>query len=457
MREWIRNRLHTLIEFLRVEDEGRILVLRPIHYGIGISVFAALLILLSLRLHSWLGPLLVSVVTSGIVVLQWGRLSYTRKRSQDSEEYFREKSIYVNQDESEQREEAEDDQGDNNQEDHVQSSESNEEDNQGSQRDNQNNPNNNGDREAGGFDARYHTTEKIRLSGWRYWMTALRCWILTDILVLVGLSTLFFTANFGLSLVGVAAFGLLLTTLDEVPEIHAMVLTCFQRRTACIAYEGYNLRLPFIDKMEEVDLSLQQEDIPEQIALSRDLMPLRGNASVFYRVRNVNLHLETAPPKEMLGQLVPALFRDHIAENKAEDSIKEKEKLADDMRGKLDQESDEFGVEITRFWVTDLRGATDEIDEILQAKGREEYVIRAQELRHKRIRKIAEELIESGIEMSTSEAYELVALGAYQPEKLSKKINKLELGNVNLDKLTEALFSLFSKKLKSDALKDGGV
>lgn len=111
---------------------------------------------------------------------------------------------------------------------------------------------------------------------------------------------------------------------------------------------GLIILIPFIQKMERVDLRIIVLDVPEQDVISHDNVSVNVNAVVYFRVVDPekainqveNFHAATS-------QLAQTTLRSVLGRHELDEMLAEREQLNYDIQEILDKQTDTWGIKIS--------------------------------------------------------------------------------------------------------------
>ncbi len=118
---------------------------------------------------------------------------------------------------------------------------------------------------------------------------------------------------------------------------------------------GLTWIFPGIQKMTKVDMRIATVDIPEQEVITKDNVPLRINAVVYYQIENAEkaiLNIQNYPiavadfSQVALCDVVGGFELDHV--------LSERETIADKIKEIVDKTTEEWGINITAIKLQDI-------------------------------------------------------------------------------------------------------
>jgi regulator of protease activity HflC (stomatin/prohibitin superfamily) len=110
---------------------------------------------------------------------------------------------------------------------------------------------------------------------------------------------------------------------------------------------GLIIVIPFIQQMVKVDLRLIVMDVPSQDVISRDNVSVKVNAVVYFRVIDPERAIiQVEHYLDATSQLAQTTLRSVLGQHELDEMLAEREKLNDDVRQILDQQTDAWGIKV---------------------------------------------------------------------------------------------------------------
>jgi regulator of protease activity HflC (stomatin/prohibitin superfamily) len=110
---------------------------------------------------------------------------------------------------------------------------------------------------------------------------------------------------------------------------------------------GLILLIPVLQKMVRVDLRTRVLDVPPQDVISRDNVTVKVNAVVYYRVLDPEKAIiQVEDYNVATSQLSQTTLRSVLGQHELDEMLAERDKLNDDLRRLLDQQTDAWGIKI---------------------------------------------------------------------------------------------------------------
>jgi regulator of protease activity HflC (stomatin/prohibitin superfamily) len=113
--------------------------------------------------------------------------------------------------------------------------------------------------------------------------------------------------------------------------------------------------LPLFEKSQKVDLRIVTADIPRQEVITRDNIPVLANTVVYYKVeRPEDAVIKIENYAFAVRQYTQAALRDVVGNMELDSVLTERDKIAADIRGIVDQETNEWGIDIKSIKIQEI-------------------------------------------------------------------------------------------------------
>jgi regulator of protease activity HflC (stomatin/prohibitin superfamily) len=111
---------------------------------------------------------------------------------------------------------------------------------------------------------------------------------------------------------------------------------------------GLIIIIPIIQQMVRVDLRTIVHDVPSQDVISRDNVSVKVNAVVYYRVIDPERAIiQVEDYMTATSQLAQTTLRSVLGQHELDEMLAERDRLNDDVRKILDQQTDTWGIKVT--------------------------------------------------------------------------------------------------------------
>ena len=118
---------------------------------------------------------------------------------------------------------------------------------------------------------------------------------------------------------------------------------------------GIFLLIPFIDRMVKVELRTVTMDVPPQDIITRDNVPVKVNAVVYFRVINP----EDAVVKienyvQATSQIAQTTLRNILGKSELDELLSERDKISIELQRVIDEQTDPWGIKVSVVEVKDV-------------------------------------------------------------------------------------------------------
>ncbi|OPX24987.1 MAG: hypothetical protein B1H05_04375 [Candidatus Cloacimonas sp. 4484_140] len=118
---------------------------------------------------------------------------------------------------------------------------------------------------------------------------------------------------------------------------------------------GIFLLIPFIDNMVKVELRTVTMDVPPQDIITRDNVPVKVNAVVYFRVINP----EDAVVKienyiQATSQIAQTTLRNILGKSELDELLSERDKISIELQRVIDDQTDPWGIKVSVVEVKDV-------------------------------------------------------------------------------------------------------
>jgi regulator of protease activity HflC (stomatin/prohibitin superfamily) len=118
---------------------------------------------------------------------------------------------------------------------------------------------------------------------------------------------------------------------------------------------GLFILLPFVDKMVKVDLRTVTMDVPPQDVITRDNVPARVNAVVYFRVVDPNKSvIEVENHVLATSQISQTTLRSVLGQKDLDDLLTNREQINDELQAIIDEQTDPWGIKVSVVEVKDV-------------------------------------------------------------------------------------------------------
>lgn len=113
--------------------------------------------------------------------------------------------------------------------------------------------------------------------------------------------------------------------------------------------------MPVFEKSQKVDLRIITADIPRQEIITRDNIPVLANTVVYFKVqRPEDAVIKISNYTYAVRQYTQAALRDVVGNMELDQVLTEREKIANDIKAIVDNETDEWGIDIRAIKIQEI-------------------------------------------------------------------------------------------------------
>jgi regulator of protease activity HflC (stomatin/prohibitin superfamily) len=146
----------------------------------------------------------------------------------------------------------------------------------------------------------------------------------------------------------------ILSMVRIIQEYERIVIFRFGKEKG-VRGPGVALVLPFIERVQSIDLRLRVIEIPRQEVMSIDNVPVSTNAICFYRVNNpIKAIIEVERYQEAVYQLAQATTRSVVGQSHLDDVLSNRDHLNEQIKKTIGDSVSAWGIEITAVEIKDV-------------------------------------------------------------------------------------------------------
>ena len=147
---------------------------------------------------------------------------------------------------------------------------------------------------------------------------------------------------------------IILSGLRTVTEYKRLIIFRFGRYKRTVG-PGIIYKLPLIEKTMEVDMRIKTLDIAKQDIITKDNIPITADTSVFYKV--INPQYATTKIENFMRAVfnyTQGALRDVIGSMALDDILTQRERISQEIRSVVDEETREWGIEISQIKIQQI-------------------------------------------------------------------------------------------------------
>jgi len=159
---------------------------------------------------------------------------------------------------------------------------------------------------------------------------------------------------FGLPTVIIVIIFLATIFIRQVNEYERGVMFSFGKFTK-LKNPGWRIVIPIFQSMTKVDIRTKAVDVPDQEAITRDNIPVRINAVVYYRVSEASKAiLEVENFFWAVSQMAQTTMRNAVGEVTLDQLLQKRSEIADNIKLIIDKHTDAWGVDVQSVELKDI-------------------------------------------------------------------------------------------------------
>ncbi len=160
-----------------------------------------------------------------------------------------------------------------------------------------------------------------------------------------------------IALVVIAIFvvSVLLSAIKIVTEYERGVIFRLGRVQGGPKGPGLFILLPFVDRMVKIDLRTVTMDVPPQDVITRDNVPARVNAVIYFRVVDPNRSvIEVENHVLATSQISQTTLRSVLGQRDLDDLLTNREQINSELQSIIDEQTDPWGIKVSVVEVKDV-------------------------------------------------------------------------------------------------------
>jgi regulator of protease activity HflC (stomatin/prohibitin superfamily) len=158
-----------------------------------------------------------------------------------------------------------------------------------------------------------------------------------------------------LVIVAIVVVSVILSAIKIVKEYERGVIFRLGRVQGGPKGPGLFILLPGVDKMVKVDLRTVTMDVPPQDVITRDNVPARVNAVVYFRVVDPNKSvIEVENHVLATSQISQTTLRSVLGQKDLDDLLTNREQINDELQNIIDEQTDPWGIKVSVVEVKDV-------------------------------------------------------------------------------------------------------
>lgn len=147
---------------------------------------------------------------------------------------------------------------------------------------------------------------------------------------------------------------IVLTSIRIIKQYERGVVLTLGRFTG-IREPGLRLIIPFIQTLTRVDIRTKAVDVPDQEAITKDNIPVRINAVVYYRIKEASKAiLEVENFFWATSQVAQTTMRNAVGEVTLDELLQKRAEIAQGIKNIVDAQTDPWGIDVESVELKDV-------------------------------------------------------------------------------------------------------
>ncbi len=147
---------------------------------------------------------------------------------------------------------------------------------------------------------------------------------------------------------------LLVILIKQVDQYERGVMFTFGKFTG-LRSPGWKIVIPIFQRLVKVDIRTKAVDVPDQEAITKDNIPVRINAVIYYKVSHADKAiLEVENYFWAMSQMAQTTMRNAVGEVTLDDLLQNREKISNKIEVIIDKASDPWGIRVESVELKDV-------------------------------------------------------------------------------------------------------
>lgn len=126
-------------------------------------------------------------------------------------------------------------------------------------------------------------------------------------------------------------------------------------RFSGIMQPGWRIIIPVFQTFQKVDMRTKAVDVPDQNAITRDNVPVRVNAVIYYNVADAEKAIIVVEDfRYAISQYAQTTMRNIVGEVTLDELLSSRDSIADRIRAIVDEETDNWGLKVQNVELKDV-------------------------------------------------------------------------------------------------------
>jgi regulator of protease activity HflC (stomatin/prohibitin superfamily) len=118
---------------------------------------------------------------------------------------------------------------------------------------------------------------------------------------------------------------------------------------------GWHIIIPVFQRLIKVDIRVKAVDVPDQEAITKDNIPVRINAVIYYKVQDASRAvIEVEDYFNAVSQLAQTTMRNAVGEMTLDELLANKQKVSEGIQKSVDKTSEAWGIDVQSVELKDI-------------------------------------------------------------------------------------------------------
>lgn len=118
---------------------------------------------------------------------------------------------------------------------------------------------------------------------------------------------------------------------------------------------GWHILIPVFQRLVKVDVRVKAVDVPDQEAITKDNIPIRINAVIYFKVSDAAKSvIEVEDFYSAVSQLAQTTMRNAVGEVTLDDLLQKKQQVSEGIKLAVDRVSEDWGVDVQSVELKDI-------------------------------------------------------------------------------------------------------
>ncbi len=154
--------------------------------------------------------------------------------------------------------------------------------------------------------------------------------------------------------IGIPLLIIVLACIRQIDQYERGILFTMGKYTK-MWQPGWHVIIPVFQKLMKVDIRVKAVDVPDQEAITKDNIPIRINAVIYYKINDASKAvIEVEDFFNAVSQLAQTTMRNAVGEVKLDELLSNKKQVSENIKLVVDHVSDAWGVDVQSVELKDI-------------------------------------------------------------------------------------------------------